>query len=250
MTFQDHFSTQASGYAKARPTYPPGLFAELARLAPGRALAWDAGSGNGQAAVAVAEHFERVVATEPSAAQLAAAAPHPRVSYHQAAEKAAMLEDASVDLLTVAQAAHWFDRPAYYAEVCRVARPGAVVALWTYALCAITPEVDAAVHRFYADVVGPYWPPERIDVVTGYRDFDFPFAELPFPAVAMELEWDLDGFVDYIATWSAVMRYRKERGHDPLPELRAGLLPLWGEPALRRHVVWPLTGRIGRVGNV
>jgi SAM-dependent methyltransferase len=247
MSFKDHFSTQASGYAKARPTYPPALFAELARLAPGRALAWDAGSGNGQAAVALAELFERVVATEPSAAQLAAATPHPRVSYHQAAEKARMLEDASVDLLTVAQAAHWFDRAAYYAEVRRVARPGAVVALWTYALCAITPAVDTAISRFYADVVGPYWPPERIHCMNGYRDFDFPFGELSFPPVTMELEWDLDGLLDYLATWSAVVGYRKEQGHDPLPELRAELLPLWGEPALRRPIVWPLAGRIGRV---
>jgi SAM-dependent methyltransferase len=249
MTVQDHFSTQASGYAKARPTYPAGLFAELARLAPGHALGWDAGSGNGQAAVALAGHFERVLATEPSAAQLAAAAPHPRVRYHQAAEKAPMLADVSVDLLTVAQAAHWFDRPAYYAEVRRVARPGAVVALWTYALCAITPELDAAIYRFYDDVVGPYWPPERIHCMNGYRDLDFPFSELAFPAVAMELDWDLDGLLDYLATWSAVVRYRKERGHDPLPQLRAGLLPLWGEPALPRRVVWPLTGRIGRVGD-
>lgn len=247
MSFQDHFSAQASGYAKARPTYPPTLLAALAQLAPGRELAWDAGSGNGQAAVALGELFQRVVATEPSTAQLAAAEPHPRVTYHQAAEQAPMLADASVDLLTVAQAAHWFDRPAYYAEVRRVARPGAVVALWTYTHCMITPEIDASVYRFYDEVVGPYWPPERSHCLNGYRDFDFPFAELPFPALTMELEWDLDGLVDYLATWSAVARYRKERARDPMPELRAELLTQWGEPASRRRVVWPLAGRIGRV---
>lgn len=247
MSFQDHFSAQASRYARARPSYPPALFAELARLAPGRALAWDAGSGNGQAAVALAALFEQVVATEPSASQLAQATSHPRVSYHQAAETAPMLAPASVDLMTVAQAAHWFDRSAYYAEVRRVARPRAIVALWTYALCAITPELDAAVQRFYDEVVGPYWPPERIHVVEGYRRFEFPFEELRFPAVEMELEWDLDAFVDYIATWSAVGRYRTEKGSDPIPALRTTLLPLWGEPALPRRVAWPLTGRLGRV---
>lgn len=248
MSFKDHFSTQARGYAKARPTYPPALFAALADLAPGRSLAWDAGSGNGQAALALADHFAEVVATEPSTAQLAEATPHPRVSYRQAGEQAPMLADGSVNLLTVAQAAHWFDRPAYYAEVRRVARPGAVVALWTYTLCAITPDLDAAVYRFYDEVVGPYWPPERMLCMNGYRDFDFPFAELPFPSLTMELDWDLDGFVDYIATWSAVARYRKERSHDPIPELHTELLPLWGEPTLRRRVVWPLAGRIGQVG--
>lgn len=247
MSFQDHFSTQASGYARARPTYPVALFAELARLAPGRDLAWDAGTGNGQAALALAEFFSAVVATEPSAAQLAQATPHPRVRYLQAAETAPLLADGSVDLLTVAQAAHWFDRAAYYAEVRRVARPGALVALWTYALCAITPQLDAAVQRFYAGVVGPYWPPERSHVVAGYRDFDFPFAELPFPEVSMEVEWDLAALVDYIATWSAVARYRQERGRDPMPELRAELGPLWGDPATLRRIAWPLAGRIGRL---
>lgn len=247
MSFKDHFSTQADGYAKARPTYPRALFVELARLAPGRGLAWDAGSGNGQAAVALAEFFDQVVATEPSAAQLAAAAPHARVRYHQASELSPMLADTSVDLLTVAQAAHWFDRPAYYAEVRRVARPGAVIALWTYGLCAITPEVDAAVYRFYEDVVGPYWPPERVHCMNGYADFDFPFAELAFPSVTMELSWTLDEFVDYLATWSAVVRYRKERGDDPIPPLREELLRSWSDPARSRPVAWPLAGRLGRV---
>lgn len=247
MTFKDHFSSQASAYARARPTYPRAFFAELARLAPGHSLAWDAGTGNGQAAVALAEFFERVVATEPGAAQLAEATPHPRVSYHQAAERAPMLAEASVDLFTVAQAAHWFDRAAYYAEVRRLARPGAVVALWTYALCSVTPEVDAEIYRFYDEVVGPYWPPERVHVANGYRDFAFPFVELPFPPLSMELAWDLDGLVDYLATWSAVVRYRKDTGRDPLPDLRAVLLPLWGEPEQERRITWPLAGRIGRV---
>ena len=246
MTFKDHFSALASGYARARPTYPEALFAELARLAPGRALAWDAGTGNGQAAVALAEHFEHVVATEPSAAQLAAAAPHPRVTYHQAAEQAPMLADASADLFTVAQAAHWFDRSAYYAEVRRVARPNAVVALWTYPFSTITPEIDAAVLRFY-EKLAPYWPPESANCLNGYRDFDFPFAEFPFPALTMELEWNLDDLVDYLATWSASGRYRKDKGRDPLTELRAELLSVWGDARLRRKVVWPLLGRIGRL---
>ncbi len=248
MSFKDHFSTQAAGYAKARPTYPAALFAELARLAPGRSLAWDAGTGNGQAAVALAEHFERVVATEPSAAQLAEAVPHPRVSYHQTAETAAMLADKSVDLATVAQAAHWFNRDAYYAEVRRVVRPGGVVALWTYELCGITPEVDAVARRFYTDVVGPYWPPERRHCETGYRELDFPFAELPFPDVAMELQWSLDDFTAYLRTWSAVVRCTRASGRDPVPAMREELAAQWGPPETRRRVSWPLNGRIGRVG--
>lgn len=247
MSFQDHFSSHASGYARARPTYPVALFAELARLAPARRLAWDAGSGNGQAAVALAEFFAEVVATEPSSAQLAQATPHPRVRYQQAAETTALLADGCVDLLTVAQAVHWFDRAAYYAEARRVARVGAVIALWTYTHCAITPELDAAVYRFYDGVIGPHWRPESFHCIAGYRDLDFPFAELPFPEASMELQWDLAALIDYIATWSAVARYREQQGRDPMPALRAELQPLWGDPATARRVVWPLAGRIGRV---
>jgi SAM-dependent methyltransferase len=245
MSFKDHFSTQAATYARARPSYPPALFANLARLAPGRALAWDAGTGNGQAAVALAAQFERVVATEPSAAQLARAVPHARVSYYQSAETAPMLGDASTDLVTVAQAAHWFDRPKFYAEVKRVLRPAGVVALWTYGLCEVTPEIDATVFRFYNGPIGPYWPPERHHPETGYRELDFAFAEQPFPAAAMELEWTLAEFATYLRTWSAVARFVEEKGFDPVAALESELAPLWG--GATRKVSWPLSGRLGRV---
>jgi len=245
MSFQDHFSTQAATYARARPTYPAALFAGLARLAPGRTLAWDAGTGNGQAAVALAEHFDRVVATEPSAAQLAEAVAHPRVAYHRSAETAPMLADASADLVTVAQAAHWFDLQKFNAEVRRVLRPGGVVVLWTYGLCHVTPAIDALVHRFYSETVGPYWPPERRHCENGYSELAFPFAERPFPDVAMELEWAPGDFAAYLRSWSAVARFRRERGFDPVTALEAELTPLWG-PAPRK-ISWPLSGRLGRV---
>ena len=245
MSFQDHFSKQAATYAKARPTYPPSLFVELARLAPGRTLAWDAGTGNGQAAVALAQHFTRVVATEPSAAQLAQAVPHPHVNYHQAAETTTLLGDASVDLVTVAQAAHWFDRPKFYAEVKRVLRPGGVVALWTYGLSVIAPEIDAVVERFYRGPIGPYWPPERHHPETGYRELDFTFEELPFPPAAMELVWTLGEYMAYLRSWSAVARFAKANGFDPVVALEAELAPLWNDRA--RKIAWPLSGRLGRI---
>lgn len=245
MSFKDHFSTQAATYAKARPTYPAALFAELARLAPGQALAWDAGTGNGQAAVALAPHFERVIATDPSSAQLAQAVAHPKVGYHLADETAPMIAAGSVDLITVAQAAHWFDRPKFYLEVRRVLRPGGVVALWTYGLSKITPEIDEAVLRFYSGPIGPYWPAERHHPETGYRELDFEFPEEAFPKAAMELEWTMPEFTHFLRSWSAVARFIKANGHDPVPALEVELARLWGPAA--RKVAWPLAGRLGRV---
>lgn len=243
MSFKDHFSTKAANYAKARPTYPPGLFAELARLSPGRDLAWDAGAGNGQASVAIAKHFQRVIATEPSAEQLRQAIAHPRVEYHQASETDPAIHDKTVDLVTAAQAAHWFDRPKFYAEIRRVARPGALVALWTYEMCIVSPDIDAAVLRFYRGPIETYWPPERRHVETAYREFDFPFREQPFPDFAMEQTWTLGDFTTYLRTWSAVTRFQQTNGRDPVDALEAEIGPMWGDSA--RPVKWPLSGRLG-----
>ena len=245
MSFKDHFSTQAAVYAKARPHYPAALFAELARLAPGRSVAWDCGTGNGQAAVALAAHFERVVATEPSAAQLAQAVAHPRVSYHQSAESAPIQADASVDLVTAAQAAHWFDLGVFYPEVRRVVRPGGLLAIWNYGLCLVSPEVDAVVGHFYHETVGPYWPPERKHAETAYRLLDFPFREIALPQLNLEVVWTSDDFATYLRTWSSVARYIKAHGDDPVTSLTSELSRAWG-PGERR-VTWPLGGRLGYV---
>lgn len=245
MKFQDHFSHQATNYAQSRPTYPAALFDELARCAPSHGLAWDCGTGNGQAAVALAEHFQRVVATEPSEAQLAAAMPHARVTYLRSAERVATVRDHTVDLVTAAQAAHWFDRAKFYAEAQRVLRPGGVVALWSYWLARVDPEIDVVVDRFYSETTGPYWPPERRHIESRYRDFEFPFEEQPFPALSIVRQWTADELAAFLATWSAVDRYRQARGEDPVPAVREELRARWGDG--RRAVTWEMFGRLGRV---
>lgn len=249
MAFQDHYSAYATDYARHRPAYPPGLFAFLASQTTGRDLAWDAGTGNGQAAIGLAAHFAAVRATDPSGQQLAEAPPHPRVTYRLGDEGASGLPAGSCDLITAAQAAHWFDLDRFAGEARRVARAGAVVAIWGYGLCTVDPEVDTIIGRFYADVVGPYWPPERRHVDQAYRSLAFPATDIPFPDLAMEARLDLPGLAAYLGTWSAVHRMRQVKGGDPVAPLLDELARCWGAPSEVRPVRWPLFGRIGMVGH-
>ncbi|MCI0407209.1 MAG: class I SAM-dependent methyltransferase [Acidobacteria bacterium] len=247
MTFHDHFSARASIYARARPTYPPSLFAELAALSPSLSLAWDCGTGNGQAARGLAVHFSRVVATDPSAPQLAQAPSDPKIEFRLAEERNSGLPARSVDLVTAAQAAHWFDLEAFYAEARRVLRPRGLIAIWCYNLLRIAPDIDDLITHFYAVTVGPFWPPERKHTEAGYRTLPFPFPELPFPTVIMEQQWGLDELGAYLRSWSSVVRFIEKLGTDPVEPLLRDLLPVWGSPDQKKRVEWPLAGRIGRL---
>lgn len=240
--FHDHFGGHAAAYARHRPDYPDALYVWLAEQCPTRRLAWDCGTGNGQAAVGLARYFDEVIGTDASAGQIAAAAPHPRVSYRVAPAERCPLADASADLVTVAQALHWFDRPAFFAEVDRVLRPGGLLAAWTYALFQVDPEVDRLVWDFYERVVGTYWPPERVLVARGYADIELPFPVLDPPTFSIEQSWGLTQALDYVATWSAVKR-AEAAGENPLPWLRRRLAPIWTD---LREVRWSLALRACR----
>ena len=240
----DHFSSVASKYALARPSYPPELIRYLAALAPGRSLAWDCGTGSGQAAVLLAVEFERVVATDPSEAQLRHATVAPHVEYRTAAETDSGLPDGSCDLVTVAQAAHWLNLPAFYAEADRVLRPGGVLALWGYAKIHVLPEINVLIAWFEHQRVGRFWPPGRELATDEYRSLAFPYARIAVPAFVMTREWTAPEFLAYVATWSAVDRSRQTEGQDPVPELATKLEPLWG--GSRRQVRWPLHMIVGR----
>jgi SAM-dependent methyltransferase len=245
MSFQDHFSGHAAAYASHRPGYPPELFGWLAAQVPAHSLAWDCATGSGQAALGLAAQFERVVATDAAAAQLAHAGAHARVDYRVAAAEASGLAAASVDLVTVAQALHWFDLDAFYREARRVLRPGGALAVWCYGLCEVDPAIDALLGWFYRELVGPYWPPERRHIDARYADLAFPFAEQPVPAFAMRADWDRAALLAYLGTWSAVVRCRRATGTDPIAELEPRLREAWGAATVRT-VRWPLAVRLGR----
>jgi ubiquinone/menaquinone biosynthesis C-methylase UbiE len=145
MTFKDHFSKQAVGYAKFRPRYPKVLFSYLRRIAPSRELAWDCGTGNGQAAVGLASVFDRVIATDASEKQISNAQPDERVEYRVAPAENSGIKSETLDLIMIAQALHWFDLDRFYAEARRVLKPNGVLAASAYKFFRITPEIDQLV---------------------------------------------------------------------------------------------------------
>lgn len=245
---EDHFSRQAAGYARVRPRYPAALFAFLADLAPGTAAAWDCATGSGQAAIGLAERFDVVEATDLSAAQIARAAPHPRVRYRVAPAEACGLPDAAVDAVTVATAAHWLDLERFYAEARRVVRPGGVVALWSYYGNTLEPALDSsAAQRLHREILGPYWSPGNARAGAGYDGWDFPFDEVPWPAFEATADWTVDDFLDYLRSWSASQTYADVHGADPVALVAAEIREAWGDVPTRR-ARWALFGRVGRIG--
>jgi ubiquinone/menaquinone biosynthesis C-methylase UbiE len=245
LQFKDHFSRVASQYAEFRPRYPQALFDYLADVAPSRTLVWDCACGSGQATLDLAERFASVMATDASAQQMEAAPVHPRITWSVARAESSGLPPDSVDLITVAQAAHWFDLDAFYAEARRVLRPKGVLALWTYGVHIFhDAAIDALAHELYEKTVGPYWPPERKHCEDGYRSLPFAFPEIVPPAFEMKERWTLPQLLGYLRSWSATSRYVQAKGTDPIEAFGKALQPLWGEGA--RLVEWPLGLRIGR----
>ena len=215
--FHDYFSEQSTEYAEARLDIRTRCIERIAAVVPGRSLAWDCATGNGQAAPATSRGTSSG-SSPPTRAreQIARARQIENVEYRVASAEASGLEAASVDLATVAQALHWLDHDRFYREVRRVARPGGIIACWSYGQCHVTPELEPLLREFEFEIVGPYWPPNRKWVDEGYRTIPFPFVEIPMPSFDLRVIWTLGQLGQYLRSWSAVSRFRQDRGHDPV----------------------------------
>ncbi len=241
----DRFSAQAAAYARYRIDYPAALYAWLLPLVPGRRRAWDCATGNGQVAVALADVFAEVDATDLSANQLAQAPARPNIRYQTARAEHTPFPDHVFDLVTVGQAVHWLDGPRYHREVRRVSRPGAVLAEWGYGLVQISPEIDPLVQHFYRHTLGPYWDANRWHLDDEYARLPFPVAGVQRAHFAERRQWSAAWFLDYLRTWSGVQNYRQERGGDAVALIAAEVTRRWGPGA--RTVTFPVFARAGRV---
>lgn len=226
------------------------MFDYLASLAPARELAWDCGTGNGQAALALAERFLRVVATDASPDQIRHAFEHERIDYRVEPAEATSIADRTMDLVTVGTAVHWFDFDRFYTEIRRVAKPGGVLAVWTYHFPhSLGTGLDRALERYYHETLRGFWPAEMHYLEEHYRTLPFPFDEIDAPPFTMEADWTLEDLTGFMSSWSASQRYREHHGRDPLEEVGEALSSAWGSSNARRRVSWPLHFRIGRVSE-
>ena len=244
---KDLFSKQAAAYRQYRPEYPQELYDHILKFVKERDSAWDCGTGNGQVAAVLADYFQEVEATDISQSQLKNAIEKENVFYQLCQAEKTHFDDNAFDLVTVAQAIHWFHFEAFYKEVRRVAKPKAVIAAWGYGLFRVNPEVDALVDSFYKNVIGPYWDSERRYIDDDYRSLPFPFREIGDKKnFTIHKQWtraDLEGFLN---TWSAVQKYIEVNGGNPVGTFLERLQPVWPAEA-SMEVKFPVFLKLGQV---
>lgn len=243
--FKDNFSQQSAVYLKYRPQYPDELYAWLASQTPEQALAWDCGTGNGQAAIGLSKYFQKVIATDPSEQQISNAMKADNVTYHVEKAEDIFLEDHSVDLITVANALHWFNFDSFYAQAKRVLKKEGIIAAWGCGLPVINPEVDTIVKAFHDDTLGYYWQPENKLVEEKYETIPFPFEQLDAPPFAAVKMMNLDDFLGFINTWSAVQRFINQEHYNPVARLNVNLLKIW-PPEELKEIKWELILKVGK----
>lgn len=242
---KDNFSTQAAEYAIYRPTYPKALYEYLFSLIENKITAWDCATGNGQVARELALHFDSVYATDISENQINQALKLPNIVYKVESSDHADVADKNFDLITVAQAIHWFNFEAFYAQVNRTLKPNGVLAVIGYGLMFIDKKVDKAVHKLYEDILGKYWDPERRYIEAGYRTIPFPFDEIVTPQFEMKTTWNFNQLIGYLNTWSALQHYKKANDRNPLEYMFTELKEAWGSD-VEKDVHFPILLRVGR----
>lgn len=243
---KDNFSSQSGNYSKFRPTYPKELYDLLYSLVPDTKTAWDCGTGNGQVAGELAKFFEQVYATDISQQQIENAVQNSRIIYSVQKAEESSFPDNFFDLITVAQAIHWFDFSAFYKEVFRTIKPKGIIAVIGYGLIQTFKEADAIIAEFYKNIIGPFWDKERRYIDEHYQTIPFPFQELESKPLDNVQEWSFEHLIGYLSTWSAVQHYKKEKKEDPVQLIYDELKECWGATA-KRTVSFPILLRIGRI---
>jgi ubiquinone/menaquinone biosynthesis C-methylase UbiE len=244
---KDLFSKQSDLYARYRPTYPRELYEYILSFVKEKNIAWDCATGNGQAAIVLADHFKKVIATDISATQIDRAIKKDNIEYSVCSAESTPFEENTFDLVTVAQAYHWINWKEFKNEVSRVCKPGAIIAIWVYFRnMPGDKKVDDAIFSFYENVTRPYWDEARKYVEEKYATVEFDYDLLPVKEFETTLNWQREDMIGYISSWSAIQKYIKVNGHSPIPIIEEEINKLWPEGEVKK-VSFPIYLKLGRV---
>jgi len=242
--FKDYFSDDSEKYNNFRPKYPKQLFLFLSSISQEDQLAWDCATGSGQSAIELADYFSTIIATDASSTQIKNAEKKSGINYFISTAEDCAIKSNSVDLITVAQAFHWFNHDAYIKEVNRVLKVDGLITIWTYNLVKIQSDIDDIIYHLYNTTLRDFWPKERAMVENNYQDIQLPFVEINAPKFIMSADWNMFQLLGYLETWSAVNEYQKQHGINPIEKIQEKILEIWGNPENIFSVKWPLTIRI------
>jgi SAM-dependent methyltransferase len=246
---KDNFSKQSALYAQFRPSYPKALFDFILSLVTEKNIAWDCGTGNGQVAVELAKYFAKVYATDISENQLKNAVQKENIIYKKESAEKTTFPANEFDLITVAQAIHWFDFDAFYKEVNRTLKAGGILAVIGYNIIKTDTETDKIINNFYWNITGPYWDKERKYIDEEYKTIPFPYKDLQTPEFTSEYEWELPHLTGFLNSWSAVQHYKdKNNNQNPVDLIINDLKKIWPE-GIKKKVSFPILLRIGRKEN-
>lgn len=247
-TFKDNFSKHAEVYVKFRPTYPKKLFEFLQGLTGEHKLAWDCGTGNGQSAIKLTDYYGKVYATDPSQEQIKNAIHHERIVYKiESAENPRSIADNSVDLITVAQAIHWFDFDKFYGQVKRVLKTKGIIAVWAYGIPMINEELDSIIKDFHDNIVGEFWLPENKMIENEYSTIPFPFDEIKTPDFFIQKKVTISEIIGHLRTWSATQKYIDKHNENPLEPLALKLKEQWKDIETEKEIKWKLILKVGKM---
>lgn len=247
--FKDNFSQQSDIYVKYRPQYPVELYTYLSSLTAEHVLVWDCGTGNGQAAIGLATCYDQVIATDPSEQQIRNCLPHDKVKYLVEKAENNSFPTHSADLLTIANALHWFDFDIFYQEAYRVLKPNGVIAAWAMGVPSISPEIDKIIQHFHDHTLNDYWLAENRLVEKGYATIPFPFQLISSPDFFCEKRMNLHDLTGYLNTWSATQRFINQQGFNPTEQVMKELAKVWEDASLEKTLVWKLVLKVGRISN-
>ena len=241
---KDNFSKQSETYKKFRPEYPEELYKVILTHSKNRESCWDCGTGNGQVAKELSKNFKNVFATDISENQLKLAYKKPNISYSISRAEKTPFNDNQFDIITVAQAIHWFHFNSFYKEAKRVGKPNSKIFVIGYGLLKINPRIDKIITKFYTEIIGAYWDKERRHIDNKYNSIEFGFEEIPAPKnLEMALEWDMQQLIGYLNSWSSVQKYIVKNGSNPVDLIKKELLELADNKTL--NVSFPIFMKIG-----